>query len=173
MPAGRRRPFWCWRPVPCVRSAYYCTFLRRKTQVLFAHERFFRAAPAKKSKRRELRAGGDACPRADPPAGLINRFTIFQKAVFARACIFRRPKTQNRGITAAAHPLFAPRKRRRARQGGKRNMKKNRHAKDFWKGKGFYLALALVIAGAATASFLAINSMMSRMQQSPQPKLPK
>ncbi len=50
-------------------------------------------------------------------------------------------------------------------------MKKNRHAKDFWKGKGFYLALALVIAGAATASFLAINSMMSRMQQSPQPDL--
>ncbi|MBD5093611.1 MAG: M23 family metallopeptidase [Subdoligranulum sp.] len=48
-------------------------------------------------------------------------------------------------------------------------MKKDRHAKDFWKGKGFYLALALVIAGAATASFLAINSMMSRMEQSPQP----
>lgn len=50
-------------------------------------------------------------------------------------------------------------------------MKKNRHAKDFWKGKGFYLALALVIAGAATASFLAINSMMSRMEQSPQTDL--
>ena len=44
-------------------------------------------------------------------------------------------------------------------------MKKDRHAKDFWKGKGFYLALALVIAGAATASFLAINSMMSRLEQ--------
>lgn len=47
-------------------------------------------------------------------------------------------------------------------------MKKNRHAKDFWKGKGFYLALALVIAGAATASFLAINGMMSRMEQGQQ-----
>ena len=47
-------------------------------------------------------------------------------------------------------------------------MKKNRHAKDFWKGKGFYLALALVIAGAATASFLAINGMMSRMEQGSQ-----
>ncbi len=50
-------------------------------------------------------------------------------------------------------------------------MKKDRHAKDFWKGKGFYLALALVIAGAATASFLAINSMMSRLEQSPEPEL--
>lgn len=50
-------------------------------------------------------------------------------------------------------------------------MKKNRHAKDFWRGKGFYLALALVIAGAATASFLAINSMMDRMEQSPDPDL--
>lgn len=50
-------------------------------------------------------------------------------------------------------------------------MNKNRHAKDFWKGKGFYLALALVIAGAATASFLAINSMMSRMEQNPQTDL--
>lgn len=50
-------------------------------------------------------------------------------------------------------------------------MKKDRHAKDFWKGKGFYLALALVVAGAATASFLAINSMMSRMEQSPEPDL--
>ena len=50
-------------------------------------------------------------------------------------------------------------------------MKKDRHARDFWKGKGFYLALALVIAGAATASFLAINGMMNRMQQSPQPDL--
>lgn len=65
---------------------------------------------------------------------------------------------------------------RRAGGGGrgreeKRNMKKDRHAKDFWKGKGFYLALALVIAGAATASFLAINSMMSRMEQSPGPDL--
>ena len=47
-------------------------------------------------------------------------------------------------------------------------MKKDRHAKDFWKGKGFYLALALVIAGAATASFLAINGMMSRMEQGQQ-----
>ena len=50
-------------------------------------------------------------------------------------------------------------------------MKKDRHARDFWKGKGFYLALALVIAGAATASFLAINGMMSRMEQSPEPDL--
>lgn len=50
-------------------------------------------------------------------------------------------------------------------------MRKDRHAKDFWKGKGFYLALALVIAGAATASFLAINSMMSRLEQSPEPDL--
>ena len=38
-------------------------------------------------------------------------------------------------------------------------MKNNQESKSFWKGKGFYLALTLVIAGAATASFLAINSM--------------
>ena len=31
----------------------------------------------------------------------------------------------------------------------------------FWRGKGFYLALTLVIAGAATASFFAVNSMMT------------
>ncbi len=35
--------------------------------------------------------------------------------------------------------------------------------KHFWKGKGFYLALALVVAGAAMASFLAINSMMAKL----------
>lgn len=50
-------------------------------------------------------------------------------------------------------------------------MKKNRHARDFWKGKGFYLALALVIAGAATASFLAINSMMNHLGASSAPDL--
>ena len=47
LPAGCRRPFRLERPVPCVRSAYYCTFLRRKTQVLFAQGRSFRVAPAK------------------------------------------------------------------------------------------------------------------------------
>ena len=31
----------------------------------------------------------------------------------------------------------------------------------FWRGKGFYLALTLVIAGAATASVFAVNSMMT------------
>ena len=35
--------------------------------------------------------------------------------------------------------------------------------RQFWSGKGFYAALALLVAGAATASFLAINSMMSRL----------
>lgn len=78
----------------------------------------------------------------------------------------RKPKIE---VSQQLPTLFS----RRAKEGGrgreeKRNMKKDRHAKDFWKGKGFYLALALVIAGAATASFLAINSMMSRMEQGPQ-----
>lgn len=81
----------------------------------------------------------------------------------------RKPKIE---VSQQLPTLFS----RRAGEGGrgreeKKNMKKNRHAKDFWKGKGFYLALALVIAGAATASFLAINSMMSRMEQSPEPGL--
>ena len=31
-------------------------------------------------------------------------------------------------------------------------MKNNQESKSFWKGKGFYLALTLVIAGAATAA---------------------
>lgn len=41
---------------------------------------------------------------------------------------------------------------------------------QFWKGKGFYAALTLVVMGAAFASFLAINSMMSKLgtaQQNP------
>lgn len=50
-------------------------------------------------------------------------------------------------------------------------MKKYRHAKDFWKGKGFYVALTLVIAGAATASFLAINGMMDRLNDGSAPGL--
>lgn len=40
----------------------------------------------------------------------------------------------------------------------------NQNKSQFWKGKGFYLALALVVAGAALASFLAIDSMMTRLQ---------
>jgi len=50
------------------------------------------------------------------------------------------------------------------------NMKKPQHAKGFWSGKGFYLALTLVIAGAATASFLAINNMMDSLGTSPVPE---
>ena len=46
-------------------------------------------------------------------------------------------------------------------------MKNNQESKSFWKGKGFYLALTLVIAGAATASFLAINSMMDKLGAAP------
>ena len=49
-------------------------------------------------------------------------------------------------------------------------MKKPQHAKTFWSGKGFYLALTLVIAGAATASFLAINNMMDSLGTSPVPE---
>lgn len=48
-------------------------------------------------------------------------------------------------------------------------MKRSQHSKSFWSGKGFYLALTLVIAGAATASFLAINSMMSELGTTPAP----
>ena len=33
----------------------------------------------------------------------------------------------------------------------------------FWKGKAVYAALGLVVAGAALASFLAINSMMVKL----------
>ena len=33
-------------------------------------------------------------------------------------------------------------------------MKNNQESKSFWKGKGFYLALTLVIAGAATSTCL-------------------
>ena len=41
----------------------------------------------------------------------------------------------------------------------------NQHqSRSFWKGKGFYLALTLVVAGAAMASFLAINTMMNKLQ---------
>lgn len=50
-------------------------------------------------------------------------------------------------------------------------MKNNREQKNFWKGKGFYLALTLVIAGAATASFLAINSMMENLGAAPAPHM--
>lgn len=41
----------------------------------------------------------------------------------------------------------------------------NKHAKtqSFWKGKGFYIALALITAGAALASFLAINAMLGSL----------
>lgn len=49
-------------------------------------------------------------------------------------------------------------------------MKKPQHAKSFWSGKGFYLALTLVIAGAATASFLAINNMMDSLGTAPVPE---
>lgn len=48
-------------------------------------------------------------------------------------------------------------------------MKKSQHSRSFWSGRGFYLALALVIAGAATASFLAINNMMSELGKTPAP----
>ena len=50
-------------------------------------------------------------------------------------------------------------------------MKNNQESKSFWKGKGFYLALTLVIAGAATASFLAINSMMDKLGAAPAPQI--
>lgn len=40
----------------------------------------------------------------------------------------------------------------------------NQKKGHFWNGKGFYLALTLVIAGAAMASFLAIDSMMTKLQ---------
>ena len=50
-------------------------------------------------------------------------------------------------------------------------MKNNQESKSFWKGKGFYLALTLVIAGAATASFLAINSMMDKLGADPAPQI--
>ncbi len=49
-------------------------------------------------------------------------------------------------------------------------MKKSQHSKSFWSGKGFYAALTLVIAGAAAASFLAINSMMAKLGTSPVPE---
>lgn len=39
----------------------------------------------------------------------------------------------------------------------------NKHAKTFWQGKGFYLALALVVSGAALASFFAVNSMLDNL----------
>ena len=50
-------------------------------------------------------------------------------------------------------------------------MKNNQESNSFWKGKGFYLALTLVIAGAATASFLAINSMMDKLGADPAPQI--
>ncbi|MEG1074001.1 MAG: M23 family metallopeptidase [Ruthenibacterium sp.] len=39
----------------------------------------------------------------------------------------------------------------------------DKHAKTqgFWRGKGFYIALALITAGAALACFLAVNAMMT------------
>ena len=49
-------------------------------------------------------------------------------------------------------------------------MKNQQGSKSFWKGKGFYLALTLVIAGAAMASFLAINSMMDKLGATPAPQ---
>ena len=39
-------------------------------------------------------------------------------------------------------------------------MNRNTKSQRFWQGKGFYLALALVVAGAALTSFLAINGMV-------------
>lgn len=50
-------------------------------------------------------------------------------------------------------------------------MKNDHRFQSFWKGKGFYLALTLVIAGAATASFLAINSMMDRLGTQSTPRI--
>lgn len=43
------------------------------------------------------------------------------------------------------------------------NMKKNTDLKGFWNGKGFYLALAVVIGGSALASYLAVNAMMNNL----------
>lgn len=40
----------------------------------------------------------------------------------------------------------------------------NQRNTKFWRGKGFYLALTLVVAGAALASFLAIDSMMTHLR---------
>ncbi len=42
-------------------------------------------------------------------------------------------------------------------------MNKN-NLQKFWEGKGFYLALLIVIIGAALASFLSISAMMQRLQ---------
>ncbi|MEG2595767.1 MAG: M23 family metallopeptidase [Ruthenibacterium sp.] len=44
----------------------------------------------------------------------------------------------------------------------------DKHAKTqgFWRGKGFYIALALITAGAALACFLAINAMMTSFGKS-------
>lgn len=39
-------------------------------------------------------------------------------------------------------------------------MDKHAKTKSFWKGKGFYIALALITAGAALASFFAITAML-------------
>ncbi len=42
-------------------------------------------------------------------------------------------------------------------------MSKNTKSQRFWQGKGFYLALALVVAGAALTSLLAINGMVEQL----------
>lgn len=42
-------------------------------------------------------------------------------------------------------------------------MNRNTKSQRFWQGKGFYLALALVVAGAALTSFLAINGMVEQL----------
>ena len=47
----------------------------------------------------------------------------------------------------------------------------NQESKCCWKGKGVYLALTLVIAGAASASFLTINSMMDKLGAAPAPQI--
>lgn len=41
--------------------------------------------------------------------------------------------------------------------------------KAFWQGKGFYLALSVVVAGAAFASFFAINNMMDNLSTRQEP----
>ena len=42
-------------------------------------------------------------------------------------------------------------------------MSRNTKSQRFWQGKGFYVALALVITGAALTSFLAINGMVEQL----------
>ena len=48
-------------------------------------------------------------------------------------------------------------------------MKKSTQEKSFWSGRGFYVALALVICGSALASYLAINTMMKSLGTTDKP----